>query len=165
MTITATISGALTMLAQFVLFFGNNLNNPLGIIGTVLVVILAPVAAMLVQMAISRTREYAADKAGAKICGNPLWLAAAPQKLGSTTLVVDNQIAENNPATAHMFIINSLHTKSMDSFFSTHPNMNNRIERLRSISGNQIPRAKSQTLRSRLPNSGGKPSSRKGPWS
>jgi heat shock protein HtpX len=164
MTITATISGALTMLAQFVLFFGNNLNNPLGIIGTVLVVILAPVAAMLVQMAISRTREYAADKAGAKICGNPLWLAAALEKLESTARVVDNQITEDNPATAHMFIVNPLHAKSMDSLFSTHPNMSNRLGRLRAMAQNPTPHAQSRASQNRLSNSGGKPSGRKGPW-
>jgi heat shock protein HtpX len=164
MTITATIAGALSMLAQFALFFGNNRNNPLGMIGTILVVILAPIAAMLVQMAISRTREYAADKAGAEICGNPLWLAAALEKLESAAHVVDNQIAEDNPATAHMFIVNPLHAKSMDSLFSTHPNMSNRVERLRAMAQNPMPRTQSRTSRSRLPNSGGKPSGRKGPW-
>jgi heat shock protein HtpX len=165
MTITATIAGALTMLAQFALFFGNNRNNPLGMIGTILVVILAPVAAILVQMAISRTREYAADKAGAEICGNPLWLAAALEKLESTAHVIDNQIAEDNPATAHMFIVNPLHAKSMDNLFSTHPNMSNRVERLRAMAQNPMPQTQSRAPRSRIPNSSGKPSGRKGPWS
>src|SRR5688500_11375970 len=77
MTITATLAGAISMLAQFGMFFGGNRenNNGLGIIGTLLMVIVAPIAAMVVQMAISRTREYSADRAGAEICGNPMWLA------------------------------------------------------------------------------------------
>ena len=81
MTITATVAGAISMLATFAMFFGGNRNNPLGLIGTILIMILAPIAAMLVQMAISRTREYAADRAGAEICGHPLWLASALDKL------------------------------------------------------------------------------------
>lgn len=132
MTITATIAGALSMLANFALFFGggDNRNNPLGIFGTVLVMILAPMAAMLVQMAISRTREYEADRIGAGICGQPLWLASALDKLDQGAKRIDNTRAEDNPATAHMFIVNPLHAKSMDSLFSTHPSMANRIARL-----------------------------------
>jgi heat shock protein HtpX len=72
MTITATVAGAISMLANFALFFGSNRNNSLGIVGTIMIMILAPLAAMLVQSAISRTREYAADRKGAEICGNPL---------------------------------------------------------------------------------------------
>ena len=86
MTITATIAGAISMLAQFGMLFGgghrdNNSHGGLGIIGTLAMVILAPIAAMLVQMAISRTREYAADEAGARIAGQPQWLASALVKL------------------------------------------------------------------------------------
>ena len=135
MTITATIAGALSMLANFALFFGNNRNNPLGIVGTIVVMILAPLAAMLVQMAISRTREYAADAAGAEICGNPMWLASALAKLERGATRIDNDVAEDNPATAHMFIVNPLHARRMDSLFSTHPNTANRIERLRALAG------------------------------
>ena len=80
MTITAIIAGAISMLANFALFFGGNRDNPLGIIGAILMMVLAPLAAMLVQMAISRTREYAADRAGAEICGRPLWLASALER-------------------------------------------------------------------------------------
>ena len=82
MTVTATLAGAISMLAQFGLFFGGNRdnNNPLGAIGTIAMVILAPIAAMLVQMAVSRTREYEADKDGAAICGDPLALASALEK-------------------------------------------------------------------------------------
>src|SRR5690606_17047405 len=83
MTVTATLAGAIGMLASFALFFGGNRNNPLGLIGTILLMVLAPMAAMLVQMAISRTREYAADAEGAAICGRPLWLASALEKLDS----------------------------------------------------------------------------------
>ena len=75
MTIAATVAGAISMLANFAIFFGGNCNNPLGLVGTILIMILAPIAAMLVQMAISRTCEYAADRKGAEICGHPLWLA------------------------------------------------------------------------------------------
>ena len=135
MTITATIAGAISMLATFSMFFGGNRNNPLGLIGTILIMILAPIAAMLVQMAISRTREYAADRAGAEICGHPMWLAGALAKLERGAQTIDNPQAEDNPATAHMFIVNPLHTRAMDSLFSTHPNMQNRIERLREMAG------------------------------
>ena len=130
MTITATLAGAISMLAQFGLFFGGNRNNPLGLLGTILVVLLAPIAAMLVQMAISRTREYAADKTGAEICGNPMALASALQKLQQSAHRVDNRQAEANPATAHLFIVNPLRGVSLDSLFSTHPKMEERIRRL-----------------------------------
>ena len=135
MTITATIAGALSMLANFGLFFGggDNRNNPLGFVGVLLVMILAPMAAMMVQMAISRTREYEADRIGAEICGQPLWLASALDKLEQGAQRIDNMRAEDNPATAHMFIVNPLHAKSMDNLFSTHPNMKNRIERLNAL--------------------------------
>ena len=138
MTITATIAGAISMLANFAMFagiFGGNRNNPLGIIGVLLVAILAPFAAMLVQMAISRTREYAADRAGAEICGHPLWLASALEKLERGAQQIDNERAEENPATAHMFIINPLHAHKVDSLFSTHPNTANRVQRLREMAG------------------------------
>jgi len=135
MTITATVAGAISMLATFAMFFGGNRNNPLGLIGTILIMILAPIAAMLVQMAISRTREYAADRAGAEICGHPLWLASALGKLERGAQQIDNPEAENNPATAHMFIVNPLHARSIDGLFTTHPNIQNRIAKLREMAG------------------------------
>ena len=135
MTVTATIAGALSMLAHFALFFGNNRNNPLGAIGTVLVMILAPIAAMLVQMAISRSREYGADAGGAEICGNPMWLASALEKLEHGAALIENEAAEGNPATAHMFIVNPLHAHAIDSLFSTHPATANRVRKLREIAG------------------------------
>ena len=97
--------------------------------------VLAPIAAMLVQMVISRTREYAADREGAEICGHPLWLASALDKLERGAQAIDNPEAENNPATAHMFIVNPLHARSIDGLFSTHPNMQNRIAKLREMAG------------------------------
>ena len=136
MTITATIAGAIGMLANFAFFFGGNRdNNPLGTVGTILVMILAPIAAMLVQMAISRTREYAADREGAEICGQPLWLAAALQKLEGAAHRIGNPAAERNPAAAHLFIVNPLHGRSMNSLFSTHPSMDDRIRKLREMAG------------------------------
>ncbi len=134
MTITATLAGALSMLATFAMFFGRGgRNSPLGGLGALLVMILAPMAAMLVQMAISRTREYQADKMGAEICGHPLWLASALEKLERMSKRIDNMKAEDNPATAHMFIINPLHTRKTDNLFSTHPNTANRVQRLREM--------------------------------
>jgi heat shock protein HtpX len=133
MTITATIAGAISMLANFALFSGDNRNNPLGIVGVLLMMVVGPLAAALVQMAISRGREYEADRIGAEICGRPLWLASALDKMSIAAAQIDNVPAERNPATAHMFIINPLHTQQMDSLFSTHPATANRIARLREI--------------------------------
>ncbi len=138
MTITATFAGAISMLANFALFFGGSRNNPLGIVGVLAMMILAPLAAMLVQMAISRTREYEADAGGAAICGNPDWLADALEKLEAGSKRIDNQAAEHNPATAHMFIVNPLHAHKHDSLFSTHPATANRVARLREMSGNSM---------------------------
>ena len=140
MTVTATIAGAVSMLANMAMFagmFGGNdsRNNPLGGIGVIIVALLAPFAAMLVQMAISRTREFSADRIGAEICGRPLWLASALDKLERSARATDNNLAERNPATAHLFIVNPLHAHSVDSLFSTHPKMSERIARLREMAG------------------------------
>lgn len=137
MTITATIAGAISMLANFAMFFGGsrNNNNPLGVVGVILAMIVAPLAAMLVQMAISRTREYAADEMGARICGQPIWLATALDKIAGGAAHIPNEHAENNPATAHMFIINPLSGERMDNLFSTHPNTENRIAALERLAG------------------------------
>lgn len=133
MTMTATLAGAISMLAQFGLFFGRGRDNPLGMIGTIAMVILAPLAAMLVQMAISRTREYSADRLGAEICGRPMALAGALSKISGAVEQVHNPNAEANPATAHMFIINPLSGERMDSLFATHPNVENRISELQQM--------------------------------
>jgi heat shock protein HtpX len=136
MTITATIAGAISMLAQFGMFFGGGQrdnNNHMGIIGTLAMVILAPIAAMLVQMAISRTREYAADRIGAEISGSPMSLASALAKISDIAHQVENPTAERNPATAHLFIVNPLTGRGMDSLFSTHPATENRIAALQQL--------------------------------
>jgi len=134
MTVTATFAGAISMLANFALFFGGS-RERLGLVGTLLLMVLAPLSAALVQMAISRTREYAADKAGAEICGHPLWLASALEKIAGGAARIDNDAAERNPATAHMFIINPLHAHKRDSLFATHPATENRVAALRAMAG------------------------------
>ena len=137
MTITATIAGAISMLGNFAMFSGmggnRENNNGLGLIGTMAMVILAPLAAMLVQMAISRTREYAADNLGAQISGQPLALANALGKIADIAHMVPNESAERSPATAHMFIINPLSGQRMDNLFSTHPAPENRIAALHQL--------------------------------
>lgn len=133
MTVTATIAGAISMLANFALFFGGNRDNGPGIIGTLALAILAPMAAALVQMAISRTREYSADAGGAEISGNPLWLASALERMDAAARRAPNEAAEANPATAHMFIINPLNGRGRDNLFSTHPATENRIAALRQL--------------------------------
>jgi heat shock protein HtpX len=131
MTITATLAGAISMLANFAFFFGGNRNNnAMGFVGLLALMILAPLAAGLVQMAISRAREFEADRWGAEICGHPLWLASALGKISEGAKRIDNVAAERNPATAHMFIINPLHARALDGLFSTHPNTDDRIVRL-----------------------------------
>ena len=133
MTITATVAGALGMLANMMMFSSHNRDQRSSGIATIAVMILAPIAAMLVQMAISRTREYAADKEGAHISGTPMALASALEKIHKGAAHVDNTVAEQNPATAHMFIINPLHAHSADSLFSTHPSTQNRINALQQL--------------------------------
>ena len=132
MTVTATIAGAVSMLANFAFFFGGgrNGNNPLGFVGVLVAAIVAPLAAMLVQMAISRTREYAADRAGAEISGDPAALASALARISAGASRVRNEAAERNPAFAHLFIVNPLSGERMDNLFSTHPATENRIAAL-----------------------------------
>ena len=137
MTITATMAGAISMLGNMAMLFslfGRGENRPNPIVAIALMV-LAPVAAALVQMAISRAREYEADRAGAAICGHPLWLAAALGKLERGARAVANPVAERNPATAHLFIVNPLSGRSMASLFSTHPTTADRVARLRALAG------------------------------
>ena len=134
MTVTATFAGAISMLANFAMFFGGS-RERMGVLGSLLMMFLAPLAAALVQMAISRTREYAADKAGAEICGQPLWLASALEKIAMGAARIDNDTAERHPATAHMFIINPLHVHKRDNLFATHPATENRVAALRAMAG------------------------------
>jgi heat shock protein HtpX len=135
MTITATLAGAISMLAQFGFFFGrgNSRDNPLGGIGALLMVFLAPLAAALVQMAVSRTREYEADKDGATISGEPLALASALSKISSIAERTVNVQAERNPAMAHLYITNPLSGARMDNLFATHPAVENRIAALQQL--------------------------------
>jgi heat shock protein HtpX len=176
MTITATLAGAISMLAQFGLFFGggNNRDNPLGGIGALLMVILAPVAAVLVQMAISRTREYEADRDGAEISGDPLALASALAKIANASGRTVNIAAERNPAMAHLYIINPLSGARMDNLFSTHPDTGNRIAQLQALAastpsrGNFAPRQAdpvgSASGNWRTPSVGGRDQAPRGPW-
>ena len=139
MTITATIAGAIGMLANFAFFFGGNRdengNGGGNMLVGLLVMIIAPIAAMLVQMGISRAREYEADRIGAEISGRPLWLASALERIHDAAHQIQNPEAERNPATAHMFIINPLSGRGMDNLFSTHPSVENRVRRLRELAG------------------------------
>jgi heat shock protein HtpX len=136
MTITATLAGAIGMLANFAMMFGSNARgndgrpNPMGAIIGIAAAILAPLVAMLVQMAISRSREYEADRVGAEICGNPQWLASALDKISRGAHAIPNMRAEANPASAHLFIINPLGSSARDNLFSTHPATENRIAAL-----------------------------------
>src|SRR5207253_2423886 len=160
MTITATIAGAISMLAQFGMFFGGHRDNNSGpgIIGSIATMILAPLGAMLVQMAISRTREYAADDLGARICGQPMWLASALSKIANAAHVVPNMEAERNPATAHMFIVNPLSGHGVDNLFATHPSTENRIAALPRLVGELGTRAAAPSARP------GASDPRRGPW-
>ena len=138
MAVAATIGGATSMLAQYLQFgllFGRRSNDssPLGWIGALATIILAPFAAMLVQMAISRSREYQADRMGGLLVGNPRWLASALVKIHNAVKRTPNMAAERTPAAAHMFIINPLTGHGIDNFFSTHPNVENRIKELEAL--------------------------------
>lgn len=181
MTITATLAGAISMLGNFAFFFSGNRengNNALSAIGTIIAMIVAPFAAMIVQMAVSRTREYAADRRGAEICGNPLWLSSALDKIARSAKAIVNEEAEQHPATAHMFIINPLSGRGADNLFSTHPDTDNRIAALEQMAAemgirktyNQNPaRGTMRTDSHRSGAWGSAPSSSdnkyKGPWS
>jgi heat shock protein HtpX len=131
MTITAVIAGAIGMLANFAFFMGGR-RNPLGLVGVLLVTLLAPIAAMLVQSAISRSREYEADRAGAELTGRPLWLADALAQIDHSARQTLNAPADANPATAHMFIVNPLHG-GVSGLFASHPPTEERIARLRAM--------------------------------
>jgi heat shock protein HtpX len=161
MTITATIAGAISMLAQFGMFFGGghrDSNSGMGMIGTLVMIVLAPLAAMLVQMAISRTREYAADNMGASISGHPESLASALAKIDVAAHEIENVPAEQNPATAHLFIINPLSGERMDNLFSTHPSTENRVAALEQLA------AQMGVVRSRPAHSASGPWGRRRPW-
>jgi heat shock protein HtpX len=155
MTVTATVAGAVSMLANFGMIFGSanrdRNQSPFGPIALILMLILAPLAAAIVQMAISRSREYEADRVGAEICGDPLALASALEHLEGYAHRIPNYGAEANPAAAHMFIVNPLSGARMDNLFSTHPRTENRVAALRQLAASMgMPAA---------------PSGAPGPWS
>jgi heat shock protein HtpX len=135
MTITATLAGAISMLAQFGMFFGGRRgnNSGLGVVGSLLMLVLAPLAAMIVQMAISRSREYAADNFGGRVSGRPDALASALVKISRVAEGVPNETAEAHPTTAPLFIINPLSGRGMDNLFSTHPATENRVAALEAL--------------------------------
>ena len=163
MTITATIAGAISMLANFGMFFGGSRDNnsPFGFVGLIAVMLISPIAAALVQMAVSRSREYEADKLGAQISQNPLWLASALEQMSRLTRQIPNMAAERNPASAHMFIINPLSGARMDKLFSTHPNTQNRIARLKEMAHEFTSAPRTATGRGgSVPSTGGT----RGPW-
>ena len=149
MTVTATIAGAIAALANFALFFGgNDRERPGGIIGTIALMLLAPMAAGLVQMAISRGREYEADRVGAEIAGDPQALASALQKIDAYARRITNQTAERNPASGQMFIVNPLAGRGADNLFSTHPATGNRVRALMELGAKMgmQPRARTPDL-------------------
>jgi heat shock protein HtpX len=173
MTITATIAGAISMVAQFGMFFGGNRgnNNGPGLIGSIAMMILAPLGAMLVQTAISRTREYAADNLGARIVGEPMWLASALAKIEGAAHEIPNMEAERNPATAHVFIINPLSGHGIDNLFSTHPSTENRIAELQRLAAElgsrpgAVPSARAESPPRRGPwGAAGNRAASRGPW-
>jgi heat shock protein HtpX len=168
MTITATIAGAIGMLANFAFFFGgrDEEGRPTGMVGALVIMILGPIAAALVQMAISRHREYAADAEGAAISGDPGALASALQKIEAYAKGgYVNPDAERNPATAHMFIINPLGGRRGDNLFSTHPATHNRVEALMALMGTSGGRPIVSGGRSRRGTAVPTTGAPRGPWS
>ena len=147
MTITATISGALSAIANFAMFMPSHRDengNSSSPIAGILIALVAPMAAGLVQMAISRSREYEADRVGAELSGKPLALASALEKISGIVDHVPNDYAEGHPATAHLFIMNPLSGRGITSLFSTHPDPRERVALLRDMakdfpSGGQRP--------------------------
>jgi len=174
MTVTATIAGAIAALANFALFFGggDDRERPGGIIGTLALMILAPMAAGLVQMAISRSREYEADRVGAEIASDPNALASALQKIEAYAKRIHNPTAERNPASGQLFIINPLAGRGADNLFSTHPATGNRVRALMDLAVKMgrapAPRpvmvepAPARPLTTSVPVTGD--ASRRGPW-
>jgi heat shock protein HtpX len=170
MTVAATIAGAISMLANFGMLFGGRRDGENsgggGIVSTLIAVFVAPIAAGIIQMALSRSREYAADHDGAQICGHPLWLASALQKIQNAAQQIPNEQAEAHPASASLYIINPLFGRGWDNLFSTHPNTENRVaalvEQAREMGQSQEPRG------SFFPSGAGQggpwPRSRGNPW-
>jgi len=167
MTVAATLSGAIGMLASFGgLFGGGRDENGRPLVSPIVAIaamILAPLGAALVQMAISRSREFEADRAGAEISGNPLWLASALQRLHEGTQAIPNATAEANPATAHLYIDNPLSAGGLRSLFSTHPPMEERIARLQAMAGQDRP-SPQPAMAASVRRGGSVPQTDRGPW-
>ena len=172
MTVTATVAGAIAALANFALFFGGGNQDeerPGGIIGALALMILAPMAAGLVQMAISRSREYEADRVGAEIAGDAQALASALQKIEGWSKRIVNVTAERNPASGQLFIINPLAGRGADNLFSTHPATGNRVKALMALGLNMgvnrvrpvVPETTRGPVSTSVPST---PSTPRGPW-
>lgn len=129
-TISATMAGAISSIAQFGMLFGGDRDRNVHPAVAILIMILAPIAAMLIQMAISRAREFEADKGGAEISGDPQALASALEKIHNYAHQIPLGTAEQHPETAQMMIINPLSADGIQSLFSTHPPMEERVARL-----------------------------------
>ena len=174
MTVTATIAGAIGALANFAMFFGgrDEEGRPTGMMAGLVLAIVGPIMAALVQMAISRSREYEADRVGAEIAGDPHSLARALQKIEAYARGgAHNHAAERNPATAHMFIINPLAGRGGDNLFSTHPATHNRVDalmRMVGVASHAHVHAHAQHGGTAVPRTGGTSvpttSRPKGPW-
>jgi heat shock protein HtpX len=166
MTVTATVAGAISALANFALIFGGDRDRPGGLIGTLALMILAPMAAGLVQMAISRAREYEADRVGAEIAGDPQALASALEKIDAHARRIRNPTAERNPASGQLFIINPLSGRGADNLFSTHPATGNRVKALMAMSGGAPMRSGAEPARvsTGVPATPTSPSRGRGPW-
>ncbi len=142
MTMVATIAGAISMIANFGLFFSHGDNRPNPLVA-ILAVVMAPFAAMIVQFAISRTREFGADRAGAEISGNPQALASALRKIAGPAQRIPSIAAERNPAAAQLYIVPT----QVSELFSTHPATEKRIAALQAMgTGTQPPPARRSAL-------------------
>jgi len=165
MTFTATMAGAISMLSQYVFWFGGGRRDgPLGRMGLLVAAIVAPMAALVVRLFVSRTREYEADRLGAQISGQPMALASALQKIADMSKKTMLRRARRHPATAHMFIINPLTGGNTDSWFSTHPAIENRIAQLIEIARQMGQIAPAPIPRVLPPVEGHAPTHRRSPW-
>jgi heat shock protein HtpX len=174
MTMAATIGGAISMFAQYLqigFLFGGNRDNGngggIGLLQSLVIMFLAPFSAGIVQMAISRSREYQADRLGALICGNPRWLASALTKIHAAARRIPNMQAERVPAAAHVFIVNPLSGRGVDNWFSTHPNIENRLAELEALARElgQISQNEGFGRPSRSQQTAGQDQPHHGPWS
>ena len=164
MTVTATVAGAISALANFAMFFGNDRERPGGFIGMLALMILAPMAAGLVQMAISRSREYEADRVGAEIANDPNALASALEKIDAYARRIHNPTAERNPASGQLFIINPLAGRGADNLFSTHPATGNRVRALMELGTKMGMSPRRAAPAPAVPVTTGVPTTPRGPW-